>query len=624
MNTIKFISILVLTGLSGSAITAQAQNCAPTAVTPYIYASGEWTVSAAATFNGAQIILGPRPTDGGSWSWTGCGTSGSAREQYITPNASCVASAIHTNSCGAHTTQNFAITVPQYPSYNTSPIAANSSGMSRNAVQLAAKIKLGTNIGNTMDAFCRDNPSETCWGNAAVTAAYVKLVKDSGFDAIRIPVAWDPYANQTNGKISDAWLNRVKQVVQYAVDNGLYVIVNVHWDGGWLERNVNPTSQVRVNAKQKAFWEQIATTLRDFDEHVLFASANEPDAIFPEQVTVLDSYHQTFVNAVRSTGGRNAYRVLVMQGLRTDINMTYNDWNGMPTDTVPGRQMAEVHYYPGIFSNHGADDAWSQGLCYWGDGYKSLTDTYRNSPGRFDLEEEAFTDVQFQKMKTKFVDQGIPVVLGEFAAIKRSAAQCADMDLHLASREHFYQVVTSSALAHGLLPFAWEIGMAEGLLFDRVTPAVGDPQVLDAMLVGAGKARATSNRPNSWSLSGGATNNSSTAYMGLTLNQAGGAAAFDFSTPLNWTGKTLKVVLTVDQAFISNRNGGAANLLQFYTYSSGWGANEFKCLTANKVLVAGQDTEFTCSGFSIPNAAGVGILFSGAGGSVIIKRAIIK
>jgi xyloglucan-specific exo-beta-1,4-glucanase len=513
---------------------------------------------------------------------------------------------------------------PLYPSYNTTPVAPDASGMSSDAVQLAAKIKMGTNIGNTMEAYGCIPASETCWGNPEVSAAYIKVVKDAGFDAIRIPVSWDQYADQATGKISEAWLDRVKQVVQMTVDNGLYAIVNIHWDGGWLERNVNFASKVPVNAKQKAYWEQIATKLRDFDEHLIFASANEPDAIFPDQVSVLDSYHQTFVNAVRSTGGRNAYRVLVVQGLRTDIDMTFKDWNHMPADTVPGRQMAEIHYYPGAFSNHGEDNEWSQMHCYWGDGYKSLTDTYRNSPGKLPLMEEAYTDAQFEKMKTQFVDKGVPVVLGEFAAMKRNSTVCADMDLHLASREHFFEVVTRSALAHGILPFAWEVGVAEGLVFDRKTPAVGDTQVVDAMLVGAGKLLGLSNRPHSWNVSSDATDIDSSAYMQLAINKEGAAATYNFASPVNWSGATLKVVLNFDQAFVTDRNGGMEGLFQFFTFSDGWTASEWNCWTGYKTLVAGQDTEFTCSAFGIPNAVGLGIQFFAKTGSVTIKRANIK
>jgi aryl-phospho-beta-D-glucosidase BglC (GH1 family) len=126
-------------------------------------------------------------------------------------------------------------------------------------------------------------------------------------------------------------------VVQYAVDNGLYVVVNIHWDGGWLEKNFAEDKKEAVNAKQKAYWEQIATTLRDFDEHVVFASANEPDAGDAATIAVLESYHQTFVNAVRSTGGRNAYRVLLVQAPKTNIDLAADMWNVMPTDTEPDR-----------------------------------------------------------------------------------------------------------------------------------------------------------------------------------------------------------------------------------------------------------------------------------------------
>lgn len=133
--------------------------------------------------------------------------------------------------------------------------------------------------------------------------------------------------------------------------------------------------------------------------------------------------------------------------------------------------------------------------------------------------------------------------------------------------------------------------------------------------------------PNSWNLNEGATNKSSTSNMQFTLKSLGGdkggAASYDFASPVNWNGATLKLTLNFDQAFISDRNGGADAILQLYTYSAGWAASEFKCFTANQVLVAGQDTEFTCSDFSLQNAVGVGIQFPGAAGSVTIKKATI-
>ena len=118
---------------------------------------------------------------------------------------------------------------------------------------------------------------ETGWGNPKVTKELIDLVKANGFNAVRIPCSWNrTFTNSTTAKIKTEWLDRVKEVIQYCIDNDMYVLVNIHWDGGWLENNITEAAKEEVNAKQKAFWEQIATHFRDFDEHLLFASANEP------------------------------------------------------------------------------------------------------------------------------------------------------------------------------------------------------------------------------------------------------------------------------------------------------------------------------------------------------------
>jgi xyloglucan-specific exo-beta-1,4-glucanase len=509
---------------------------------------------------------------------------------------------------------------PVYPSYNPAPVAPDATGMGSSATQLAAKIKAGTNIGNTMEAWGCKPAAETCWGQPMVSEAYVNLVKASGLDAIRIPVSWDQYADQSNGKISDAWLNRVKQVVKYAVDSGLYVIVNIHWDGGWLEGNISEAKKDAVNAKQKAYWEQIATHLRDFDEHVMFASANEPDADSAEEIAVLQSYHQTFVNAVRSTGGKNAYRVLVIQAPRTDIGLADTSWHSMPTDTVAGRQMAEVHFYPWSFTLQGQDEWYSPAFYYWGKGFHSTTDTTHNAT----REEEDFVDEYFNKMKVKFADKGIPVVLGEYGAMLRPQLTGDDMTLHRASRAYYAQYVTQSALAHGMLPMYWEIGVDPALLFDRATPAVGDTQLLEGILIGAGKVVALKSGPHNWTVNSDASDTSTASNMQVTLNKAGAAIGYDFASPLNWSGATLKLVLNFDQAFVMDRNGGMDGLMQFFTYSQGWGTSEFNCWTGFIPLVAGQDTEVSCSAFGLQNAVGLGIQFFANTGTVTIKRATIK
>ena len=185
---------------------------------------------------------------------------------------------------------------------------------------------------------------ETSWANPKITNELIVKAKSSGFDAIRLPVSWSQYANQPTAKIDPAWLDRVKQVVKYCIDNDLYVIVNIHWDGAWLERTIAVDNQAANYAKQRAFWQQIATHLREFDEHLIFASANELDVAGPAEMQVLMSHHQTFIDAVRATGGRNAHRALVVQGPNTDFDKTTKLWTAMPKDTVSNKLMFEVHF----------------------------------------------------------------------------------------------------------------------------------------------------------------------------------------------------------------------------------------------------------------------------------------
>lgn len=363
-----------------------------------------------------------------------------------------------------------------YPGYNVSPAPADASGMGSNAVQLAAKFKLGWNIGNTMEAI----GGETAWGNPLISESYIQAIKQQGVNAIRLPCSWDQHSDKATARIHADWLNRVKQVVQYCVNNDMYVLLNIHWDGGWLENNISKAKQDSVNAKQKAFWEQIATKMRDFDEHLMFASANEPAVDNAEQMSVLDSYHQTFVNAVRSTGGRNSYRVLVVQGPSTNIEKSNDLMNTLPADVVKDRMMVEVHYYspPNFCILMDGDASWGKMFYYWGAGHHSTIEPERNATWG----EESDVDKSFSLLKTKFTDKQIPVILGEYGTYRRGNSRYVPKDLatHNDAVDYWLTYVTKRAIASGAKPFYWDTGGA----LDRRNHTVLDQRTINALITG--------------------------------------------------------------------------------------------------------------------------------------------
>ncbi|SHM72496.1 cellulase family glycosylhydrolase [Mucilaginibacter sp. OK098] len=369
-----------------------------------------------------------------------------------------------------------------YPSYNTSSIAPDMTGMTSTAVQLAAKMGtgMGMNFGNTMDS-----PNDGDWVSGKITDAQVKFVKQLGFSAVRIPMnwVWTHLSDRKKATIDPVWLARVKQVVGYCVNNGVYVIVNAHADLGWLEDNVNDIKKDSVNAMQKAIWEQIATTLRDFDEHLLFASTNEPKADNAGQMAILNGYHETFINAVRSTGGRNSYRVLVVQGAHADPTTTATLMTTMPHDPVPNKLMLEVHDYTpaGFTILTDGDASWGKMIYYWGAGNVSTIEPSRNAtPGNGD--ESAIT-TELQGIKQNFVDKGIPVILGEYAAPRRNNPNNPmPLDTLVSNRsvDYWNTFMTKTAKTDGILPFYWEVGN----MLDRANNVIIDQRTYNALVLG--------------------------------------------------------------------------------------------------------------------------------------------
>jgi endoglucanase len=189
---------------------------------------------------------------------------------------------------------------------------------------------------------------ETAWGNPQLTQQLFNSVRAAGFDTVRLPVASSVFSDEANFVIDSAWLARVKSVVDDALHADLYIIINIHWDGGWMQ----PTNAKKDcdNIRLATMWKQIANNFRDYDNRLLFAGTNEvmvdgdSDTPTKEYYTVQNSFNQTFASTVRATGGKNADRYLVVQGFNTNIDHTVN-FAVLPKDTVANRLMMEVHYY---------------------------------------------------------------------------------------------------------------------------------------------------------------------------------------------------------------------------------------------------------------------------------------
>ena len=367
-------------------------------------------------------------------------------------------------------------------------IPADKTGMESDSKVLAKKINLGWNLGNTLEAI----GGETAWGNPKASKALIDLVKASGFNAVRIPCAWDQYLeNQTTYKIKDLWLARVKEVVDYCIENDMYAILNIHWDGGWLENNPTPDKQAEVNKKQKAIWEQIALYFRNYDERLLFAGTNEVHTTSgnPTQANfdVQMSYNQTFVDAVRFTGGKNAYRNLIIQAYNTNIDQAVA-YLKISTDYVPDRLMVEVHHYdPWNFCGLEKDETWGKYAALWGQPYEQYA--IGVLAGRAATwGKEDYLKTQFNKIKTSFVDKGYPVILGEYGVIRRTTYSGDALMHHLDSRAYYLRYVTEQAKNYGLIPFYWDNGSTGNLAFgiiDRKTNRIADEKALNALIEGS-------------------------------------------------------------------------------------------------------------------------------------------
>lgn len=325
------------------------------------------------------------------------------------------------------------------------------------AAEVAKDMGLGWNLGNTMEAYeasgCEkitfewipviggNKPSdyETCWGAPITTRDMIDGVKAAGFNTIRIPVFWgNMMKNDGTWTINSEYIGRVKEIVDYCMNDDLYAVINIHhFDEFIIRRNELENSRVIFDK----LWTQIAEYFRDYPSKLVFEGFNEylggdrfndsgdlvkqkKDDAYLETNTL----NQTFVDAVRATGGNNAERVLIISGYWTNIDNTTSHRFLIPKDTAADKLMVSVHYVDNTM--------------YW--------INQIGSQKWFD-----YTDSQIALLDKAFGAKGIPVFLGETTS-RYPKSNFASDAIYTTSSECL-KIVLEKLTSHGYVPALWDV-----------------------------------------------------------------------------------------------------------------------------------------------------------------------
>lgn len=401
------------------------------------------------------------------------GTSATSQSQNVSSYADIKAESSVTSTASTTATEHTSKSTES--STDTTKASENKpsqiAGKMRNITsqQLVEDMTFGWNLGNTLDVCQADRDGdgkinehveagekvdETLWGNPKATKDLFTSLKKNGVNAVRIPVTWRDHMD-SDGNIDREWMDRVQQVVDYAYSQGMYVIINVHHDGGgdpkfgaWIiEESQNDYNTFLK--KYKNVWKQIAERFKNYSDYLIFESMNEVgfDTLYnknkADAYNLINKINQDFVDIIRATGGNNAKRHLLIAGYYTDIERTCDSLYKMPDDKA-GRCILSVHYYtPWDFCTCDRKHTWGT-----------------NSEVRQ-------METLIGKMKKNFVDKGIPVIIGEYAASGSDLSSCI----------FFIEKLNKLCSDYGIATFIWDSGSQ----VNRKTYKWRTPQYLEAL-----------------------------------------------------------------------------------------------------------------------------------------------
>lgn len=327
-------------------------------------------------------------------------------------------------------------------------VDAKESMREMTTMEVVQEMGLGINLGNTMEVSGMHLGSvqayETGWGSPVITQPMIQGYADAGFGVLRVPVAWSNLMNKQTYEISPDYIARVKEIVNWAIDADMYVIMNIHWDGGWWSGFAKDDQRDKCFEKYESIWTQLCAEFGEYGDKLMFESLNEEggwEDIWnrysnqgdkEKSFGILNDINQKFVDIVRGSGGNNAKRHLLIAGYNTDIDLTCDPAYKMPNDPE-GRCAVSVHYYvPSTFAILEKDASWGKARTEWGD--------------ENDIAE---LNKYMDMMKTIFVDKGIPVIIGEYSACGKNKSQ--------EMKRLYVTSVCKAAYTRGMCPVLWDV-----------------------------------------------------------------------------------------------------------------------------------------------------------------------
>ncbi len=341
-----------------------------------------------------------------------------------------------------------------------------------NAYDAVENITVGWNLGNTLDS-CGDwiddsngaAPYETAWGNPVTTKEMIAVVKNAGFNAIRVPVTWAQHIDD-EGNIDKAWLDRVNEVVDYVISQDMYCVLNTHHERDFWFR-ASSDSYKKYEKRFATLWEQIARRFRNYGDKLIFEAYNEirDEAGNWTQSNDTDAYeaankfNQLFVDTVRLTGGNNGVRNLMVQTYSAGWSGTTLNRFVMPEDTVRSHIIIQIHSYdPQAFTTK--DITWATPTKEWGS----------------DKDKETLDELM-ENLKTFSRENKAPIVIGEFGSMDQN---------NTAARARHAGYFVKSAYERGIRCFWWDNGnlSSDGETFgllDRRNLTWKFPAVVEAM-----------------------------------------------------------------------------------------------------------------------------------------------